>query len=180
MSTSVPASDPSGTLRCARHPSTETVLRCGRCDTPICSRCMIMSPVGVKRFALMLKPIEVVRAIGYGFLASALGTVVLLFVPFLGIIGYAALGFAVGHMVSVGANRKRVPALAPIAVACLFVGFELGFALVLLVTDGGGALLYALTTPIITLIQGLSPAGLMRSPLIGLLIGALLAWMRTR
>jgi hypothetical protein len=186
MSTSVSASDPSGTLRCARHPNTETVLRCGRCDTPICGRCMIMSPVGarcptcaqVKRFALMLKPVELVRSIGYGLAVGALGTVVLSFIPFLGILGYAALGFGVGHVVSIGANRKRVNVLAPIAVACLFVGFEVGLAALLIFS--GAPVGLALTEPLLLLFQGLSPAGLTRSPLIGLLVGALLAWMRTR
>lgn len=33
---------------CARHRTTETVLRCGRCDTPICPQCMVMTPVGAR------------------------------------------------------------------------------------------------------------------------------------
>ena len=49
-------------LFCARHPKTETLLRCGRCETPICPRCQIPTPVGmrcrtcarVKRFAMAL------------------------------------------------------------------------------------------------------------------------------
>jgi hypothetical protein len=170
----------SGTLRCARHPNTETGLRCGRCDTPICARCMVMSPVGarcpscaqVKRFALLLKPKELALAIGYGVGAAALGTVVLTFIPLLGVLGFAALGFGVGEVVSVGANRKRVPALAPTAVACLFVGYWLG-VLLLGVFNGAplGPLLFL--TPILALQRG----GLL---IVGLLIGALLAWMRNR
>lgn len=35
-------------MYCARHPTTETMLRCGRCDTPICPRCMIHSGVGIR------------------------------------------------------------------------------------------------------------------------------------
>jgi hypothetical protein len=179
MSTPVTTDDESGTLRCARHPNTETVLRCGRCDTPICARCMIMSPVGarcptcaqVKRFALLLKPIELVRAIGYGVGAAAVGTLVLSYIPFLGLLGFAGLGFGVGEAVSVGANRKRVPALAPVAVACLFVGYEVG--VVILELMGGvrfGAEL--LLAPLLALRNNLL--------IVGLLIGALLAWMRTR
>lgn len=178
MSAPVSTSDESGTLRCARHPNTETVLRCGRCETPICARCMVMSPVGarcptcaqVKRFALMLKPIELVKAVGFGVGVGALGTIILSFIPFLGIIGYAALGFAVGEVVSVGANRKRVRALAPIAVACVFVGYEVGAAVLL--TVRGAPLSLALIAPIMSLFGGLL--------LLGLGIGALLAWMRTR
>ncbi len=33
---------------CARHPQIETGLRCGRCDTPICPRCMIHGAVGIR------------------------------------------------------------------------------------------------------------------------------------
>lgn len=180
MSTTLAASGESGTLRCARHPNTETVLRCGRCDTPICARCMVMSPVGarcpscaqVKRFSTLLKPAEIARVIGYGVGAAALGTIVLTYIPFLGLLGFAALGFGVGELVSVGANRKRVPILAPIAVACLFVGYWLGLTVIELVAGATiGPLL--LLAPILGTFRG----GLV---IVGLLLGALLAWMRTR
>jgi len=165
------------TLRCARHPNTETVLRCGRCDTPICSKCMVMSPVGarcrtcgqVKRFALGLKPVELARAIGYGIGLAAIGTIILAFIPFLGLFGYAALGFGVGEVVSVGANRKRVPILAPIAVACLFLGYWAGAVAMLLYQ--GVPLNFAIAAPV---------ASLFGLTIVGLLIGALLAWMRVR
>lgn len=38
----------SGTMYCANHPNTETVLRCGRCDKPICTRCIVQTPVGAR------------------------------------------------------------------------------------------------------------------------------------
>jgi len=176
-----------GTLRCARHPHTETVLRCGRCDTPICARCLVMSPVGarcptcaqVKRFALGLKPPEIAKAIGYGVGLGAVGTIILTFIPFLGLFGYAALGFGVGVVVSIGANRKRVPSLAPIAVACLFAGYWVG-TVALLVFNGNPLSVGVVILPLVLLMRGLSVAGIASSPLIGLLIGALLAWMRVR
>ena len=102
---------------------------------------------------------------------AALGTLVLSFIPFLGLIGYAALGFGVGEGVSVGANRKRVPVLAPIAVACLFVGYELGFVILGLV-NGVPLSVGLVLAPIFALRGGLL--------IVGLLIGALLAWMRVR
>jgi uncharacterized membrane protein len=177
MSSAVSPTEPSETLRCARHPSTETVLRCGRCDTPICNRCMVMSPVGarcpacaqVKRFNLMLKPAEVARSVVFGLLVAAIGAVVLSFIPFLGIVGQAALGFGVGEVVSVGAHRKRVPMLAPLAVACLFVGYALGVAAPLIFGGFPIALAFALA---LRSFQGLA--------ILGLLVGALLAWMRNR
>jgi len=35
-------------MRCAYHPNTETDLTCGRCDTPICPRCLIHTEVGIR------------------------------------------------------------------------------------------------------------------------------------
>ncbi|MDQ3856047.1 MAG: B-box zinc finger protein, partial [Chloroflexota bacterium] len=35
-------------LRCARHPGTPTSLRCSRCGTPVCARCMVYTPVGIR------------------------------------------------------------------------------------------------------------------------------------
>jgi hypothetical protein len=183
MTSTAPPTDESGTLRCARHPNTETVLRCGRCETPICPRCLVPTPVGarcptcarVKRFSTLLKPVEMARSIGFGVALAAVGTLILTFIPFLGLLGYAALGFGVGEVVSVGANRKRVRELAPIAVACLFIGFEVG-VVGLLVANGLPLSLSVILTPIRSLFGG----SLLQGPLVGLLIGAVLAWMRTR
>src|SRR6184192_819409 len=111
MSSPALSTEESGTLRCARHPGVETVLRCGRCETPICPRCLVATPVGarcptcagVKRFATLLKPVELARAIGFGIAVGAVGTLILNFVPLLGIlgpIGYAVVGFAVGEGVA--------------------------------------------------------------------------------
>jgi len=180
MSTTASASDASETLRCARHPNTETVLRCGRCDTPICARCMVMSPVGarcptcaqVKRFALMLKPLEVAKAVAFGLVVAAIGSVIATLIPFLGpLFGFAIVGFAVGEVVAIGGNRKRVPALGYIAIGCLLVGYELGFAILLMTR--GIPLGFALQAPISAAIGNLFT-------LAGLGVGALLAWMRNR
>src|SRR5688572_28257444 len=46
--TTTPADDVEETLFCARHPKTETVLRCVRCETPICPRCLVHTPVGAR------------------------------------------------------------------------------------------------------------------------------------
>jgi len=35
-------------MRCAYHPNTETDLTCGRCDTPVCPRCLIHTEVGIR------------------------------------------------------------------------------------------------------------------------------------
>jgi hypothetical protein len=177
---------PGGTLRCARHPNTETALRCGRCNTPICPRCLVGTPVGarcptcagVKRFSTLLKPRELARVVGYGVGVSAAGTVLLYLLPLLGFLGplisYMLIGFLVGHVVSIGANRKRLRELGPIAVACLFVGYEIGSIIVFQLQYDWqiGLGLDVILAPLRQL------ANVML--LIGLLVGALLAWMRVR
>ena len=35
-------------MRCAEHPDVETGLRCGKCDKPICPKCMVETPVGAR------------------------------------------------------------------------------------------------------------------------------------
>jgi hypothetical protein len=177
---SLPAvpTDESATLRCARHPATETVLRCGRCDTPICPKCLVSAPVGarcpscaqVKRLVLLVKPAEMARAAAYGIGVGAIGVVIASVIPFLGLLGYAIVGFGVGEAVSIGANRKRARELGPLAVACLFVGYELGM-IGLVVVLGGQIGPGMLIGPILALRSMIG---------IGLLIGALLAWMRVR
>lgn len=49
MSTAVTAeiSDPPP-LHCYRHPDRETWVRCGRCDQPICLKCAMQGPVGLR------------------------------------------------------------------------------------------------------------------------------------
>lgn len=179
MSTRALADDSSDTLRCTRHPGTETVLRCGRCETPICPRCMVETPVGarcptcagVKRFGLLVKPAELAPAIAFGIGVGAVGTAIYTFVPFLGpLISFAIVGFGVGQAVSIGVNRKRARELAPIAVACLLVGYEIGLVARFATESAFGPELLLL--PILALRQGLLT--------VGLLVGALLAWMRVR
>jgi len=35
-------------MHCARHPNVETGLTCATCGTPICPKCMVVTPVGMK------------------------------------------------------------------------------------------------------------------------------------
>ena len=42
----VPGDD--GAFYCARHKKTATRLHCGRCETPVCPRCVVQSPAGIR------------------------------------------------------------------------------------------------------------------------------------
>ena len=35
-------------MKCATPPNIETNLRCGKCDKPICPKCMVETPVGAR------------------------------------------------------------------------------------------------------------------------------------
>lgn len=35
-------------MRCAKHPDVETSVSCGRCETPVCVKCMVHTDVGVR------------------------------------------------------------------------------------------------------------------------------------
>lgn len=167
-------------VRCARHRGVETALRCGKCETPICPRCLVSTPVGarcpacakVKRFAFLAKPKDLAWGGGLGLGVALLGGVLVTAIPFLGLIGLAILGFAVGEAVSVGANRKRARELGLLAIACLVIGFTLSPVL--------GAIL-AGRPPSLSLVLG-SVLGVFLTPmlLVGLALGSLLAWMRAR
>ena len=137
---------------CARHPGVETTLECGRCGTPICPRCMIHTPGGIRcpdcaqlRRPPMyeLAPLDYVKAIGVGVvLAAALGFVgALLFPPrgFGGLFLQLALfvGSALGGLVAEAIHRvthgKR-----GLAMQLIGAGTLVGALLVRMVLSGSG------------------------------------------
>ncbi len=121
----------SATLHCARHPGVETLLRCGRCETPICPRCMVATPVGMRcrECAQVRRPpmYDVTGRYLWRALAAALGLVVAggfvfnLVLSFAGrsillaAILYLLAGTVIAEALSAAANRKRGPRLQVIA-----------------------------------------------------------------
>ncbi|MDA1189586.1 MAG: hypothetical protein O2854_07935 [Chloroflexi bacterium] len=114
----------SGPMYCLRHPDVETGLRCGKCDDPICARCLVHTNVGARcsKCANVRKPIlyEVsgtllYKAVGAALVVSIVGGVLLGFLTLSGIGGslwistllFAGLGYAIGEVVSLAANRRR-------------------------------------------------------------------------
>jgi hypothetical protein len=130
------------TTRCARHPDVETSLRCGKCGTPICPRCMVQTPVGArcpdcaKLYKLPTYRMSsgyYIRAIG-----AALGTALVIgavwgviesFLPFrfFTLIIGAGIGYAIGEVVSLSVNRKRSPWLAVIGSLGVVVSYVMTF-----------------------------------------------------
>jgi hypothetical protein len=118
-------------MQCATHPDVETELRCGKCETPICPRCLHYTPVGVRcRTCANLKklpqyevpPTLLARAFGGAMLAGAgLGLLWGFVIPdpyfFFGLLVGLGLGSAIGEVVSLSANRKAGPQMQVLAAA---------------------------------------------------------------
>lgn len=126
-------------VRCARHPDVETSLRCGRCVTPICPRCMVQTPVGArcptcarlyKLPTFRVSPAYYARAAGAALgMAAVTGViwgVVNGFIGFfyLNLVLAAGVGYAIGEVVSLAVNRKRgrwLAAVGGIGVAAAYL-----------------------------------------------------------
>lgn len=123
---------------CARHPDVETPLRCGRCETPICPRCLVQTPVGarcrdcagVKRIPTYnLSPTYLLRG-----LAAAVGSGALIgyvWGYFLGISGFGFFGFFIGlamgwafsEAIGLATNRRMGAPLAMMGVLAAVIAY---------------------------------------------------------
>jgi hypothetical protein len=138
-------------FHCARHPNVVTVLRCGRCETPICPRCLVQTPVGarcpdcanVRRIPTVdVSPVFLARGIAAALVSGALvgaawgwivgGTrgFVGIFLIFIAM----GIGYAIGESIGAATNRKRSTTLQAcgvlgVAVAYIVHNLVLGFPL---------------------------------------------------
>jgi len=122
-------------MRCALHPETETNLRCGKCGQPICPKCLVQTPVGarcpqcaaLKRLPVYDVPaVFYARAIAAGLIAASVLGAIWPFIPyggFLWLVIAAGIGYAIGEVVSLSANRKRGLGLQAIAGASMVVSY---------------------------------------------------------
>jgi hypothetical protein len=128
------SADDDGPLYCYRHPRSETYVRCGRCDQPICPKCAVQGPVGFRcRQCGLVKSAALTdfspRQLGLGFGVPIAGGAILGYlggqVGFYSIfISFFAGGFIAEAMVRfVGLKR------GPIMGAMLYGGMVAGFAL---------------------------------------------------
>ena len=122
-------------LFCYRHPDRETWVRCGRCDQPICTRCAMQGPVGLRcrtcgkpsRDALTsLTPRQM--AIG-AVVAMGLGAAVGYFGAQLGLF-MIVIGFFAGTLIAEALDRtigiKRGPRILAIAIGGVVIGGLIG------------------------------------------------------
>ena len=127
-----------GPLYCYRHPKSETYVRCGRCDQPICPRCAVQGPVGfrcrqcglVKNATLAsFTPQQLVLGAGIaaagGGIVGYLGGQVGFYSIFIAF--FAGAFIAEGFVRFVGLKRGPIPRL--LLYGGLLAGFAIGAAL---------------------------------------------------
>ena len=125
-------------MRCATHPEVETNLRCGKCNKPICPKCLVQTPVGARcQDCAQLHKLPTyrvstqyyLRAIGTGLgMAIVCGIVwgvIGRSVPFfyLNLLLAPAIGYAVGEVISLSVNRKRGTGLAIVAGIAIVISY---------------------------------------------------------
>jgi hypothetical protein len=139
--------------QCTRHPETQTALRCSRCETPICPRCMIQTPVGARCpdcAKVNRSPVYTVRGqylaraiaagIGGGFVMGTIwgfasqNVVGLAYggLSFMSLLLGVALGYAFTRLMDFATRRKR----GPVIVACAMGGIVLATLIQIGMVDG--------------------------------------------
>lgn len=117
---------------CYRHPKQLTAVRCSKCNTPICTRCMVQTPVGARcRECANVRKLPqydvdlwlLARASGGGLIASVLVWLVVSGLPFLRFFLSILVGFAVGEVMSRLSRRRSNLALEISAVIVVVIGF---------------------------------------------------------
>ena len=129
-------------LRCARHPNVETSLRCGKCGTPICPKCMVESPVGArcpdcakltKIPTYRVSSTYYLRAIAAGLVSAIvigiIWGIIESYLPFrfFSLIIAAGIGYLIGEAIGRSVNRKRGNALAVIGAFSVAVSFAVTY-----------------------------------------------------
>jgi hypothetical protein len=118
-------------LYCFRHPDRETWIRCGRCDKPICVKCGMMGPVGMRcrdcgklrndpltSFTPPQLALGIAAATGAGIIGGLVGLQAGFFVLFIG----PFAGGLIGESVMRVTGYKRGPVMQSIVIGGIVVG----------------------------------------------------------
>lgn len=120
-------------MLCYRHPKVETNVSCGKCDRPICPRCMVAGPAGMrcpdcaslrKTALYQIPPQRIALAIAAGLITGLGGSFFMMagfFVFFIGPI----YGGIVAQAVLWASGRKRGRILEVIGVGSILLGAAL-------------------------------------------------------
>lgn len=162
-------------LTCYIHPNVPTNLRCSKCGRPICTRCIVETPVGLRcRQCAQLRRIPtysvtplqyatasavavgvaVVAGIGWSFIQR------IAFVGFFTFFIAIGVGYIMGEVVSLAVNRKRGTGIQVIVGVGVFLSYLISQApplsLFLAPSVAAAGMTRALFNPIGLLITGLA------------------------
>lgn len=132
------------TMYCTFHPNTPTLLRCNKCDRPICPKCAVQTPVGFRckecvrsqqavYFNIENKDYPI--AFGVSFLVAMIATpiigVITGFVPlflglFVAIMGGSAAGGVLSQIIRRAVNKRRGRYLAWFMLGGVILGILAG------------------------------------------------------
>jgi hypothetical protein len=131
-------------MNCVNHPKVETFLRCGKCDKPICTECMLIGPAGTRcRDCASMRSSSLYQVsidrLALAVLAAVLpavfgGYVIAAGFRFGFFVLWLALFFGAGiaEIVLRVTGRKRARSLEVASGACAFSGMLFGLAIYLL------------------------------------------------
>ncbi len=142
------------TLVCANHPSRETMLRCNRCEKPICFQCAVQTPVGYRCRECVAgqqavyynaERFDLPKAAAIGLVLSAvMGALAYAVLGGFGLYGFIiavfagpAAGGVIAEVIRRGVGRRRARYMKIVAAASVVIGVLLGGVLLL----GGGTAL---------------------------------------
>jgi hypothetical protein len=123
---------------CKRHPKVETGLSCGKCGDPICPRCMVQTPVGMRcptcaglsrlptyRVSYLYYLRAAGAGLGMALICGLAWGIIQDFVPFiyLSFIIAGGIGYAMGEVIGLSVNRKRGTGLAVIGGAAVILSY---------------------------------------------------------
>jgi hypothetical protein len=128
----------SGEVPCARHPNTQTRLRCSRCGTPICPMCAVRTPVGLRCpdcagvRGLPTYPTDrssLAKATGIALAVGVLFAIAFAWYPEWNFYLSLALGFGVAEAMARAAREKRGPDLQIVGIVVVLAAMALGRAI---------------------------------------------------
>ncbi len=146
---------------CARHPREETAISCASCGTPICPRCMVSTPVGMKCLDCGRSANTALYQVPPGrlLLAGVVSLIAGMVAAIIGKLGFFVIflsfpyGYFAGAMILKAAGMKRGRKLEVLAGTCMVLGALavklLPAALIGAVTEQGSRSVVNLVLPLL-------------------------------
>lgn len=123
--------DPTPKLYCYNHPQRETMLRCNRCNRPICSECAVLTPTGYRCRECIRgqqKNFDTARALDYPLavivagVLSFLGSYLAGFLWFFILMAAPIVGVVIAEAVRWVVHRRRSKLLSQVTTVAVVVG----------------------------------------------------------